>query len=96
MQWLRPVSYTHLDVYKRQVLSHGTLSISNNTPFGQLTGASANGRRAWMPLSDGISPSQGSDYKGPTAIIKSVSKMSCENMNIGMVHNFKLCLLYTS
>lgn len=72
------------------VLSHGTLSISNNTPFGQLTGASANGRRAWMPLSDGISPSQGSDYKGPTAIIKSVSKMSCENMNIGMVHNFKL------
>lgn len=71
-------------------LSHGTLSISNNTPFGQLTGASANGRRAWMPLSDGISPTQGADYKGPTAIIKSVSKMANENMNIGMVHNFKL------
>ncbi len=72
------------------VLSHGTLSISNNTPFGQLTGATANGRRAWMPLSDGISPTQGADFKGPTAIIKSVSKMSCEDMNIGMVHNFKL------
>lgn len=57
-------------------LSHGTLSISNNTPFGKLTGASANGRQAWLPLSDGISPSQGADYKGPTAIIKSVSKMS--------------------
>ncbi len=72
------------------VLSHGTLSISNNTPFGQLTGATSNGRRAWMPLSDGISPTQGADFKGPTAIIKSVSKMSCEDMNIGMVHNFKL------
>lgn len=72
------------------VLSHGTLSISNNTPFGQLLGASANGRKAWMPLSDGISPSQGSDYKGPTAIIKSVSKLANDNMNIGMVHNFKL------
>ncbi|WP_303649866.1 choline trimethylamine-lyase [Desulfobotulus pelophilus] len=72
------------------VLSHGTLSISNNTPFGQLLGASANGRKAWMPLSDGISPSQGADYKGPTAIIKSVSKMANDNMNIGMVHNFKL------
>ncbi|WP_346889726.1 choline trimethylamine-lyase [Clostridium sp. UBA1056] len=72
------------------VLSHGTLSISNNTPFGQMTGATANGRKAWLPLSDGISPSQGADYKGPTAIIKSVSKMSCEDMNIGMVHNFKL------
>lgn len=72
------------------VLSHGTLSISNNTPFGQMTGASANGRRAWMPLSDGISPSQGADVKGPTANIKSVSKMAADNMNIGMVHNFKL------
>lgn len=72
------------------VLSHGTLSISNNTPFGQLLGASANGRDAWMPLSDGISPSQGADFKGPTAVIKSVSKMANDNMNIGMVHNFKL------
>ncbi|WP_101696841.1 choline trimethylamine-lyase [Clostridium minihomine] len=72
------------------VLSHGTLSISNNTPFGQMTGASANGRRAWMPLSDGISPTQGSDNQGPTAIIKSISKLAVDNMNIGMVHNFKL------
>jgi len=72
------------------ILSHGTLSISNNTPFGQLLGASANGRKAWKPLSDGISPTQGADYKGPTAIIKSVSKMANDNMNIGMVHNFKL------
>ena len=72
------------------VLSHGTLSISNNTPFGQMTGASANGRKAWMPLSDGISPTQGSDNQGPTAIIKSISKLAVDNMNIGMVHNFKL------
>lgn len=71
-------------------LSHGTLSISNNTPFGQITGASANGRKAWLPLSDGISPQQGSDYKGPTAIIKSVSKLNNDDMNIGMVHNFKI------
>lgn len=72
------------------ILSHGTLSISNNTPFGQMTGASANGRHAWLPLSDGISPTQGADFKGPTAIIKSVSKMANDSMNIGMVHNFKI------
>lgn len=72
------------------ILTHGTLSISNNTPFGEMTGASANGRLAWTPLSDGISPTQGADYKGPTAIIKSVSKLSNDNMNLGMVHNFKL------
>jgi len=88
------INFTEMDHrnYKTlySVLSHGTLSISNNTPFGQLLGASANGRAAWSPLSDGISPTQGADYKGPTAIIKSVSKLSCDNMNIGMVHNFKL------
>ncbi len=72
------------------VLSHGTLSISNNTPFGQVLGASAGGRRAWQPLSDGISPSQGADYRGPTAIVKSISKMANDAMNIGMVHNYKL------
>lgn len=72
------------------VMTHGTLSISNNTPFGQMTGASAGGRDAWMPLSDGISPTQGADFKGPTAIIKTISKLSNDNMNLGMVHNFKL------
>jgi formate C-acetyltransferase len=72
------------------VLSHGTLSVSNNTPFGQLLGASANGRLAWQPLSDGISPSQGADAKGPTATVMSVSKLANDSMNIGMVHNLKL------
>ncbi|HCL04287.1 MAG TPA: formate C-acetyltransferase/glycerol dehydratase family glycyl radical enzyme, partial [Lachnoclostridium phytofermentans] len=72
------------------ILCHGTLSISNNTPFGQLTGASANGRHAWVPLSDGISPTQGADFNGPTAIIKSISKMANDSMNLGMVHNFKI------
>lgn len=70
--------------------SHGTLSISNNTPIGEITGATPNGRLAWTPLSDGISPTQGADKLGPTAIIKSVSKLNNEAMNIGMVHNFKL------
>ncbi|WP_312561255.1 choline trimethylamine-lyase, partial [Anaerospora sp.] len=46
--------------------SHGTLSISNNTPIGEITGATANGRFAWTPLSDGISPTQGADKLGPT------------------------------
>lgn len=88
------IHYTELLHHNYKTLystfSHGTLSISNNTPFGEMTGATANGRRAWTPLSDGISPTQGADKKGPTAIIKSVSKMDVENMNIGMVHNFKI------
>ncbi|WP_298703236.1 choline trimethylamine-lyase [uncultured Veillonella sp.] len=88
------VNWTEEECQKYDMLyakfSHGTLSISNNTPIGALTAASANGRKAWTPLSDGISPTQGDDKLGPTAIIKSVSKMGNEDMTIGMVHNFKL------
>ena len=43
--------------------------------FGSVIGATADGRRACQPLSEGISPVQGSDRKGPTAAIKSASKM---------------------
>jgi formate C-acetyltransferase len=43
--------------------------------FGKKLGASANGRMAAMPISDGTSPSHGADRKGPTAVIKSLSKM---------------------
>jgi len=42
--------------------------------FGKVTGATPNGRRAAEPLSDGVSPTQGADRHGPTAVIKSVSK----------------------
>jgi pyruvate formate-lyase/glycerol dehydratase family glycyl radical enzyme len=43
--------------------------------FGQMTGATPNGRTAGSPLSDGISPSHGADKNGPTAVIKSVAKI---------------------
>lgn len=43
--------------------------------FGSVIGATADGRHAGKPLSEGISPVQGADRKGPTAVIKSASKM---------------------
>ncbi len=43
--------------------------------FGSVIGALPDGRMAGEPLSEGISPAQGSDIKGPTAVIKSASKM---------------------
>jgi pyruvate-formate lyase len=42
--------------------------------FGRLCGATPNGRKAGEPLSEGVSPSQGADTHGPTAVINSVSK----------------------
>ena len=43
--------------------------------FGKVTGATADGRKAGEPVSEGISPVQGADRHGPTAVIKSVGKM---------------------
>lgn len=43
--------------------------------FGSVTGATADGRLAQQPFSEGISPVQGADRQGPTAVIKSASKM---------------------
>ncbi|HOF03561.1 MAG TPA: glycyl radical protein, partial [Atribacterota bacterium] len=43
--------------------------------FGSVVGATPDGRKAGEPLSEGISPVQGADRKGPTAVIKSAAKM---------------------
>jgi formate C-acetyltransferase len=43
--------------------------------FGSVTGATPDGRKAWTPLSEGISPVQGADRHGPTAVLKSAGKM---------------------
>jgi len=43
--------------------------------FGSVAGATSDGRRAWEPLSEGVSPVQGADRRGPTAVLKSVAKM---------------------
>ena len=45
--------------------------VTSHIPFGKVTGALPNGRRAGTALSDGSSPSQGADIKGPTSVIMS-------------------------
>ncbi|MFH2103752.1 MAG: trans-4-hydroxy-L-proline dehydratase [Chloroflexota bacterium] len=43
--------------------------------FGAVTGATPDGRKAGLPLSEGVSPVQGADRHGPTAVLRSVAKM---------------------
>jgi formate C-acetyltransferase len=51
------------------------LPTTSHVYFGSVIGATADGRKAFTPLSEGISPSQGVDNQGPTAVIKSASKI---------------------
>lgn len=43
--------------------------------FGEITGALPDGRKKGVPFSEGISPVQGADRNGPTAVLKSAAKI---------------------
>ncbi|PKP39694.1 MAG: formate C-acetyltransferase/glycerol dehydratase family glycyl radical enzyme [Bacteroidetes bacterium HGW-Bacteroidetes-15] len=43
--------------------------------FGKVIGAMPDGRLAGEPLSEGISPVQGADHNGPTAVLQSAAKI---------------------
>jgi len=51
------------------------LPTTSHVYFGSVTGATPDGRLAKKPLSEGISPFQGADRKGPSAVIKSAAKI---------------------
>lgn len=57
--------------------------------FGSVTGATPDGRRAGAPLSEGISPVQGADRRGPTAVLRSAGKMDHRRTG-GTLLNMKL------
>ena len=57
--------------------------------FGSKVGATADGRRSKLPLSEGISPVQGADRKGPTAVLNSTAKID-HTMTGGTLLNQKL------
>ena len=51
------------------------LPTTSHVYFGSVTMATPDGRKAHEPLSEGISPFQGADIKGPTAVLKSAAKI---------------------
>ena len=60
---------------KGSVYHLNMLSTTCHVYFGKMLGATPNGRHAHQPQSDGTSPSHGADRNGPTAVVKSLSKM---------------------
>lgn len=51
------------------------LPTTSHVYFGKVIGAMPDGRLAGEPLSEGISPVQGADHKGPTAVLQSAAKI---------------------
>lgn len=67
-----------------------TVTISANVPAGNDVGATPDGRMDREPTADGVSPSQGTGRLGPTAILKSVSKLPTILMTGGQLLNLRI------
>ncbi|WP_288157189.1 glycyl radical protein [Faecalibaculum rodentium] len=68
----------------------GMYTVSAHVPMGENVGASADGRKAGEPLADGgMSPVYGRDMTGPTAVLKSVSRMDDSFTTNGGLLNMK-------
>lgn len=66
-----------------------TVTISANVGAGKNVGATADGRKKGEPLAEGGSPHSGTDLNGPTAVIKSVTKIPTIRMTGGQLLNLK-------
>jgi len=74
-----------VNLYCEEILKHknyrggkfnpGILSTAFHLAFGIFTGASADGRKSKVQLSNGVGPTNGMDKNGPTAILNSVKKL---------------------
>jgi formate C-acetyltransferase len=68
----------------------GLYTVSAHVPMGQNVGATPDGRLAKEPLADGgMSPVYGRDAHGPTAVLKSVSRVKSEYGSNGTLLNMK-------
>jgi formate C-acetyltransferase len=72
------------------VYQPGFYTVSAHVPMGAAVGALPDGRRAREPLADGgLSPMTGRDRAGPTAVLRSVSKLNLELASNGTLLNMK-------
>ena len=66
-----------------------TSNITSYVPNGLDVGATPDGRMARSPLNEGCSPTQGTDVNGPTAVIRSVSKLPNWKVAAGQLLNMR-------
>ena len=87
--WLQDRIAQELNPFGSRLWSGRTGAVIH-VAFGKATGALPNGRRAGEPLADGfLSPEQGQDVNGPTAVFNSASKVNHVENSTGALMNMK-------
>ncbi len=89
-----------MDTFSKEVIKHKNTRggyvlpyqnpLSGYVGMGRLMGALPSGRKAGEPLSDGISPTCGSDVNGPTAVLNSSGKIDNASIFLGETLNMRL------
>ena len=91
----REVTYVYtrpMDKYKNPrggIFQAGLYPVSANVLLGGQTGSTPDGRLAYTPVADGVSPAAGRDVKGPTASCNSVSHLDHFIASNGTLFNMK-------
>ncbi len=70
--------------------SYSQSPVTGNIAFGAFVGATPDGRKASEPVNNGISPNNGVENKGPTAVINSVVKLPSVWFQKGAILNMRL------
>ncbi len=76
--------------YRGQNFISGLYPVASHVPHGLVVSALPYGRLAGTPLADGCSPKGGTDKNGPTAVLKSVSKINHDAHVAGTLLNMRL------
>ena len=89
-----------MDTFSKEVIKHKNTRggyvlpyqnpLSGYVGMGRLMGALPSGRKAGEPLSDGISPTCGTDVNGPTAVLNSSGKIDNASIFLGETLNMRL------
>lgn len=89
-----------MEVYSKEVIKHKNPRGGHFMPYqnplaayysyGKMIAALPSGRKKWEPLSDGVSPTRGSDTNGATAVLNSVSKIDNVSVFYGQTLNMRL------
>jgi len=100
VDWVDEIAAKWVDYFAGRMAEHtnarggvyhsGLYTVSAHVPMGQNVGASLDGRKAKDPLADGgMSAMYGRDRTGPTALLRSVSKISSRAGSNGTLLNMK-------
>jgi pyruvate formate-lyase/glycerol dehydratase family glycyl radical enzyme len=100
VEWVDSIAAKWVDYFAKKMAGYtnarggpyhaGLYTVSAHVPMGQNLGASLDGRKAKDPLADGgMSAMYGRDRNGPTALLRSVSRIDARNGSNGTLLNMK-------